>query len=215
MLINIVFGLLAPKHDLLILFRVGSIVLCLIYAARTFPKDFLLILAMFTTCISDIILALNNISEFGLIVFFATQIIHLLRLAGAQYKRPILAFAGLAGALIILDLIFALVPLLFLVVGLYAIAITLNVLAAYRWHRTAPLNLRALFAFLGFILFACCDLMTCVSYLSFTAVLPAFLYIPANFFAWFFYYPSQLFISNSGKLTPNEPINSPPHEVCL
>lgn len=202
-LINIIFGLIAPDHDFLTLFRVGGIALCLLYVAKTFPKDYLLLAAMFTTCISDIILAFNNTSEFGLITFLATQIIHLFRLTGDRSRRPITAFACFSGAFILLDLCFSLIPLLFLIVGLYAITLTMNVLASYRWHRQDPHNLLATFAAVGFTLFVCCDLCTAVSYLSLVSVLPAFFYAPANFFAWFFYYPSQVLISNSSKLPPN------------
>jgi len=201
-LINIIFGLIAPDHDFLTLFRVGGIALCLLYVAKTFPRDYLLLAAMFTTCISDIILAFNNTSEFGLITFLATQIIHLFRLTGDRSRRPITAFACFSGALILLNLCFSLIPLLFLIVGLYAITLTMNVLASYRWHRQDPHNLLATFAAAGFTLFACCDLCTAVSYLSLVSVLPAFFYVPANFFAWFFYYPSQVLISNSSKLPP-------------
>lgn len=200
MLINIIFGLLSPKHDILILFRVGSIALCLIYAIKTFPKDFLLILAMFATCISDIILAINNISPIGVAIFLATQIIHLTRLDGHHLKRPIVIFSCLSAILIIIDIIFKIVPLIFLVVALYVCVLAANILASYRWHQASPNNIRTTFAFAGFLLFACCDLCIGVSYLSLTEVLPAFLYIPANFFAWFFYYPSQVLLSNSGKL---------------
>lgn len=205
-LINITLGFFAPNSDLLTLFRIGGIALCLLYVAKVFPKDYLLLAAMFTTCISDIILAFNNTSEFGLITFLATQIIHLFRLAPRHYRRHIITFASSSGVIILLNLFFSLIPLLFLVAGLYAITLTLNVIASFHWHKTSPKNLCATFAFLGFTLFACCDLCTAVSYLSLITVLPAFLYAPANFFAWFFYYPSQVLVSNSSKL-------SKPHEV--
>lgn len=212
-LINIILGLLAPNNDFLTLFRVGGIALCLLYVAKTFPQDYLLLAAMFATCISDIILAFNNTSELGLITFLATQIIHLFRLTGNRSRRPIVAFACFSGALILLDLCFSLIPLLFLIVGLYAITLTMNVLASFRWHRQDPHNLLATFAAAGFTLFACCDLCTAVSYLSLVSVLPAFFYVPANFLAWFFYYPSQVLISNSSKLPPEPKKPKTPKEL--
>ncbi len=208
-LINIIVGLLAPNHDLLTLFRVGGIALCLLYVAKTFPRDYLLLAAMFTTCISDIILAFNNTSELGLITFLTTQFLHLFRLAKLQYRRHLAFFAGCSGLLILLNLAFSLIPLLFLIAGLYAIALALNVLASFHWHRSMPDNPRAAFAFYGFVLFACCDLCTGISYLSLVAVLPALFYAPANFFAWFFYYPSQVLISNSGQLPKRQSITTP------
>lgn len=206
-LINIILGILAPEHDLLTLFRIGGIALCLLYVAKIFPKDYLLLTAMFATCISDIILAFNNTSELGLITFLVTQLIHLFRLTSDRSRRPIIAFASLSAVLILLDLCFSLIPLLFLIAGLYALTLVMNVLASFRWRKQDPHSLTATFAYIGFVLFACCDLCTALSYLSLVSVLPAFIYAPANFFAWFFYYPSQVLISNSSK-------SRNPPEVC-
>lgn len=55
-------------------------------------------------------------------------------------------------------------------------------------------------AVLGFILFFCCDFNVALSYLAVTGVLPIKVAVFANFFAWFFYYPSQVLISNSSVL---------------
>lgn len=52
-------------------------------------------------------------------------------------------------------------------------------------------------AFIGFILFLCCDLNVMCSYFSVTGVLSSSLTRYFNFFAWVFYYPSQVLISNS------------------
>ena len=55
-------------------------------------------------------------------------------------------------------------------------------------------------AFYGFVLFACCDLNVAISFLSTQGIIPLWAYVPANFFAWFFYYPSQVLISNSSVI---------------
>ncbi len=91
------------------------------------------------------------------------------------------------------------VPNIVLIVGLYITALLTNLLSCAYWRREQPRSLPANCALAGFSLFLCCDICTGISYLSFTAALPAFLYLPANFFAWFFYYPSQILVSNSTK----------------
>jgi hypothetical protein len=46
-----------------------------------------------------------------------------------------------------------------------------------------------------------CDINVAMSYLSVTGVIPFFIARFANFFAWLFYYPSQVLISNSSIIT--------------
>ena len=88
---------------------------------------------------------------------------------------------------------------MYVVCCFYITALITNIIVSWRWYRQDRNNLLAFLAVTGFTLFLACDICTGVSYLSRTAVLPAVLFAPANFFAWAFYYPSQIFISNSSK----------------
>lgn len=198
LLINIT-GLFAPSSDILTIIKLGGVILCFVYALRIYPEDRLLQAAMFTTCIADLILAAKNTSEAGIIVFFITQIIHLIRLDGEHLKTPLTIFTGSFCVVILLDLWLQLIPLIFVVSTFYAVAILMNIIVSYHWYHQSPKNPHARFALIGFILFACCDSCTVVSYLSLTGVLAPLFYGPANFMAWFFYYPSQIFVSNSSR----------------
>ncbi len=196
-LLIVIIGLVAPSSDILTIIKLGGIILCFVYALRQFPRDRLLQAAMFTTCIADLILATDNTSEAGIIVFFITQIIHLVRLDGERLKDKLTIFAAIFVIVIIADLIFRFMPLIYIVSGFYAGAILTNIYVSRRWHRQEPNNFHATFAMYGFILFASCDFCTAISYFSLIGVLPAFFYGIANFMAWFFYYPSQVLVSNS------------------
>lgn len=198
LLINIT-GLFAPTSDVLTIIKLGGVILCFVYALRTFPEDRLLQAAMFTTCIADLILAAKNTSEAGIIVFFITQVIHLVRLDGERLRTPIFIFSIVFCGVILLDLWLKLIPLIFIVSVFYATVLAANIIVSYKWYRQDPKNPHARFALIGFILFACCDSCTAMSYLSLTGVIPYLLYAPANFLAWFFYYPSQIFVSNSSR----------------
>lgn len=196
-----IFGIISPDHILLTLLKVGGIFLCLLYVIYRFPKDHLLQLAFLVTFIADIILAIKNTSEFGVLTFFAAQIVHTIRLKEPSKKSrlPILLF--ICCTLITTFLIIFLQPAhtIQTICFFYLIAIITNIHISWRWYRSSPQSLPAFCSLLGFCLFLCCDLCTGVSYLSLNHVFPNFLYRPANFFAWFFYYPSQILVSNSSK----------------
>lgn len=204
LLINVV-GLFAPTSDILTIIKLGGVILCFIYALQTFPEDRLLHVAMFTTCIADLILAAKNTSEAGVIVFFITQIIHLIRLDGEHLKTPLTIFAAIFCGVILLDMWLNIIPLIFIVSAFYAATIIMNVIVSYQWRQKSPRNPRAQFALIGFILFGCCDICTAVSYLSLVGAFSPIFYMPANFLAWFFYYPSQIFVSNSSRCATIEP----------
>lgn len=200
----IVLGLATPGNDLLTFIKIAGIFLCFLYAVQFFKTDHLLKLAMLMTSIADVILALNNTAISGIATFFLVQIIHLFRLSNRQSRSFILVFISIAGVTIISDIILNFTPLLYIVCAFYAIALTINLMLSWRWFKAAPKAPRALFALAGFILFLFCDSCTVISYFSLTNILPFFLYAPANFFAWLFYYPSQVLISNSSKNTKNQ-----------
>lgn len=201
----IIFGLIlvmslsSTSGNAITIVKLGGIVLCLLYAAITFPKDYLLLGAMLATCIADIILANNNIDAAGIVVFILTQLLHLIHLHGHELKIPIIIYVITAIILLTLNFIFKIVPLLYLACALYAILLITNLVTAARWHRRSPHDPRALTALIGFTLFFCCDFCTGISYLSLIGVFPALLYAPANFFVWLFYLPSQILLSNTGK----------------
>lgn len=199
----VVLGIATPTSFTLTCIKIGGIFLCFIYTLRVFPKDHLLQLAILLTCCADIILAANNTAEIGILIFLIVQIIHTIRLEGRNYLAQIISFAGLAAVSMVINLVWQIVPMIYLIVGFYIVAIVTNVYISWRWWRQSQgkkrKNFHALYALLGFSLFLCCDACTGISYLSLNRMFPAFLYAPANFFAWFFYYPSQILVSNSSK----------------
>ena len=194
----LILGVIAPTGDLITTIKLGGICLCLLYVILASPHDYLLILAMLTTSVSDIILALNNTSTAGIITFFAVQIFHLLRLGWAN-ARAIIIYLITAIALLFLNYFLGIFPMLYAVCAFYATTLILNLYSAWSWFYASPKNLHAASALLGFTLFLCCDLCVGISYLALIEVLPVFCYGLANFFAWFFYYPSQILVSNSSK----------------
>lgn len=198
-LLFIIFGIFTPKDDFLTIIKLSGIILCFIYILYRSPKDYLLLAAMFTTAIADLILAANNSSEAGIIMFLVTQIIHFVRLTNKHFRTFIAVYVITATSIIIIDLIFKILPSVPLTSLFYVTVLILNIIASWHWHKTKPRNPQAWCALIGFTLFLCCDICSGISFLSLNHVFPAFLYIPANFFAWFFYYPSQILVSNSSK----------------
>lgn len=205
-IIMLFLSIVAPNGNLVTLVKLGGIVLCLFYVIRTFPHDHLLLLAMLSTCLADIVLAANNTASLGIIIFLVTQLLHLYRLHGHRLKKPIVIYTIIATTLIVTDIIFNFTPLLLLASGLYALALVTNIITCITWHRNEPHNIRATIALAGFIAFACCDFCTDISYLALTSILPSFLYAPANFIVWLFYYPSQVLLSNTGQETSTDKI---------
>lgn len=198
----LVLGNILPDSQITTFVRLAGIILCFLYVVIYFTHDYWLLLAMGATCVADLIMAGNNISPVGITVFVSVQIFHLLHLLAVQKipaKRYVLLYIIISVILITLDIIFDLVPRLYLVCGLYAVLLITNLILSYRYRKAEPDNPRAWFAFFGFILFASCDLCTGVSYFSLIGLFPASFYALANFIVWFFYYPSQIFLSNTGE----------------
>ncbi len=198
-------GIFAQESFFLGAVKVASIFLCFVYATMHFPHDRLLILALFFTCLADLFLAFNNTSIPGLIIFVLAQLVHLIRLDWVRYSEAIALFSAVAIVMITLALIFRFAEPIYVVCSFYGVTLTLNLIASLRWRNSDPKNLRAKLAFYGFALFASCDICTGISFLSKIDLFPAHLYAPANFFAWFFYYPAQILISNSAKCATIEP----------
>lgn len=184
-----------------------GILLSYLYARKKFPKDYILQIALAFTLLADTILMINNVDPIGVLAFCLAQYFHLARfakikpsyfIAWSGFLLFILAFGHLAK----LDSMYSLATV-------YLFSITLNVVLTYRWWKriktSESSNDRELVAstcaFFGFVLFALCDFNVALSYLSVTGTLPAQLARVANFLAWFFYYPSQVLISNSSIIT--------------
>lgn len=199
MLLNILLGFFIPSSQVLTFIRLSGIFLCLVYTRQIFKKDLLLQLALLVTFLADIILAVNNVADIGIICFLIAQIIHATRLNGKQLQTPIIIFSILAFVLILANAFLQIMPSIYIICTFYVTALVANLIISWRWRVAEPANLRATFAVFGFLLFLCCDICTGISYLALNAAFPAFFYAPANFFAWFFYYPSQILVSNSSK----------------
>lgn len=196
------FGLFHPNNFFTTSIKLSSILLCLIYTIVYAYHDKLLILAMSTTLIADIILATDNIAIIGLLFFLTTQFIHLVRLTKPQNKKlqiKITLFITFSIVLITLSLITNIVQPIFVIAALYLLALCTNIYISWRWKRQERHNFHAFSAFWGFVLFLACDLCVGVSYLSLIHFFTDFFYQPANFLAWVFYCPAQIFLSNSTK----------------
>ncbi len=195
----IVLGIFMPNSTIITVIKLSGILLCLLYAYQSFPEDRLLQLALLCTFIADTILAINNIADGGLIFFLAAQLIHLYRLE-PQRRRPIaIIFAIISVIAIASDLIFKFAPLIYVICAFYLQTIIMNIIVSWRWHRHHPKEPLSLYSLIGFGLFLACDICVGISYLSLTGTFSPILYMPANFFAWFFYYPSQILVSNSSR----------------
>ena len=201
----IVLGLANPTNLILTVIKVGGILLCFAYTIITFPRDRWLQLALGVTFLADIILAINNTAEAGVLLFLCAQLIHLIRLEGKRVRSCIIVFCTLLLLILGTNFAWQFAPMMYPICGFYLIVLFTNIICSIFWRRREPQNLVALFAVLGFCLFLCCDICTGLSYLSLNNFLPAFVYAPANYFAWFFYYPSQILLSNSSKCVKISP----------
>lgn len=175
-----------------------GIVLCLVYAYEKWSKDYLLQIALGFTLLADTILVFDNTSTLGVFVFCIAQFFHLARL-NSFYFNPkifvlylvIIILFGAFGMIWQMDLRYPLA-------GVYLITLIYNLIEAKIWNYTAK-STPSICALVGFTLFLCCDINVGISYFSSIGTLPAALFAPANYFAWVFYYPSQVLISNSSK----------------
>ncbi|MBQ3306269.1 hypothetical protein IJH02_02460 [Candidatus Saccharibacteria bacterium] len=193
----LILSIFAPDALGVLLLRCSGIALALVYVFMKFPQDRLLKLALGFTLAADILLAIDNVSVIGVAVFCFAQFFHFCRLRHTNpYFLP--AYFVLVASVFTLSLVLGADPM-FAVAGIYGLTLLSNVGLAIYWHHKAP-SFASSCAMYGFILFLLCDLCVGASYLSNTAVFPSALYPFANYFAWAFYYPSQILLSNSSKL---------------
>ena len=184
-----------------------GIVLSFIYARKKFPKDYVLQIALAFTLLADTILTFDQVSVFGVLAFCFAQYFHIARFAKVKPKF----FVDWTLFLVLL-LIFGWfngIPDMYILAIVYGSCLIGNISLTRRWwlrtRKSKDSTDRELVAstcaFSGFILFLLCDTNVAISYLSVTGVLPLFIARYANFFAWLFYYPSQVLISNSSIIT--------------
>ena len=201
--LNLIFGHLVPDFLLTLatLVKVSTILICLIYTSFFAPKDYLLKAALLFTFAADVILAIDNISPFGIILFCFAQYFHTSRFAKISPR-----FFIIWTFFIILLFIFAhfyQIPAIYAAGFAYGSSLILNLGLAVQWlkHKTPRFRRAAICNFIGFMLFIACDLTVLISFFSRMQFLPIFLYQPANFICWLFYFPSQILLANSSVLT--------------
>lgn len=173
--------------------------LCLVYVVQKYYDDHLLQLAFAATFIADLLLAVNNTSIFGVFTFSIAQFLHFSRLKKLRLKTIII----IASLITIFFIIFSAFSLYSIVLmgAIYAFFLISNIILAREWFKLARGNKKnpAFCAYSGFILFACCDLCVAGSFFSGIHAAPFIFKRLFDFFAWVFYYPSQVLISNSSK----------------
>ena len=192
-----ILGIIWPNSPPVTLIKLSGIALCVIYSFLKFRKDGFLVFALFLTLTADIILAINNVSIFGVGTFCLVQLVHTFRLS--NYRPYIFIISILASIIIFIVSVFNHTNPLYVMVGFYGLGLLFNIYLSGKWFffKRTPASR---FAFIGFVLFLACDICVAVSFLSSTEVIPPFWQQIANYAAWFFYYPSQILISNSTTL---------------
>lgn len=183
--------------------KYSGIVLCLVYAFKKWPKDYLLQIAFLFTLLADTILVFDHASPIGVFVFCVAQFFHLARLSQLHFNPRSFFVYLLILLLVVAFGITQHLEIMYPLAGIYLITLIFNIVLAYAWYSSTH-TLPSLCAFFGFLLFFCCDFNVGISYFSAIGTLPIALFAPANYLAWFFYYPSQVLISNSSK--ENKPV---------
>lgn len=174
--------------------------LCLVYVIQKHREDYLIELAFAATFIADLFLAASNTSLFGVYVFAIAQFLHFSRLKGLK-KHQIIIIGTLISVFFIATAALGAYSLI-LMGAVYAFFLISNLLLSFSWYKSAHGQKKnpAFCACLGFVLFACCDLCVAGSFFSGLHALPFIFKRLFDFFAWVFYYPSQVLISNSSKV---------------
>ncbi len=174
--------------------KLAGILACFVHAAVNFTKNKILVVALGLTFLADLVLAKNNSSTVGIVIFSFAQLFHLARLKSWEI-RTIAKYALIMFAILVAGLLLEL-EMTVIAVVVYAGILLANVLTSINLFRKVPIR-PVLYICCGFILFLACDCCAAASYLSLIGLVPAAIYEVANFLAWVFYYPSQVFISNS------------------
>lgn len=175
--------------------------LCLVYVIQKHREDYLLQLAFAATFIADLLLAVNNTSLFGVFTFALAQFIHFSRLARLK-TRSICIIGVLITIFFVATAAFGSYSII-LMGSVYAFFLINNLILSYKWYKSARGAKKnpAFCAAAGFLFFALCDLCVAGSFFSSLHALPFIFKRLFDYFAWAFYYPSQVLISNSSKIT--------------
>lgn len=193
----ITLDIIAPNFFGVTLLKLLGVGICTLYVIVNFAKDRLLLIAFCLTFIADILLAINNVSIFGIYTFILAQFMHFSRLKSLKRNTIISLAAGISVYFVLATL--AGPYSVYLLGVVYAFLLISNLTLSYKWHATSKKSNHALCAFFGFALFFCCDFCVAGSFFSSISVLPLGLKRLFDFFAWFFYFPSQVLLSNSSK----------------
>lgn len=200
----LLLDLISPQFIGVTVLKYLGILLNLVYSRRKFPKDYLLQIALLFTLLADTILAINHTALTGVFTFCFAQLFHLARLNPKLSPKLIISATLIILLVFYFSILQQILPM-FAISAIYAFFLISNLFSARRWYRQS-LSIYALHALLGFCLFICCDVFVSISYLSHLTLLPSFLYPLANYLAWVFYYPSQIFIANSSTTLPDYPM---------
>ena len=111
--------------------RYSGIVLTVVYAARKFPKDYLLQIALLFTLLADTILVVDSTSYLGVFVFSLAQYFHIARFAGTEPKFFITWTIAII-AVFYFGVSAQLEPMYFLA-AIYGASLLMNVRLAKRW----------------------------------------------------------------------------------
>ena len=202
----LVLDIFWPTYQGVSVLKYAGIFLCLAYAHHRSNHDTLLTLALFMTFLADTILIWTTQFVFGIFVFCFAHFFHIIRFTKTSPR--FLIFYYLIIVSVFLFILLQDVPPIYAIAFVYAISLTTNVILSIRLkyhHRKSP---AALFACIGFILFLLCDICVGFQFLSGEGVFPQAIYAPATYLVWLFYYPSQIFISNS-SIEPLLPSKTP------
>ena len=183
-----------PNSIPVTLLKITGILLCVVYSFIKFRKDYYLIAAMFFTLVADVILAVNNVSVFGVGVFCLVLMTHAFRMS--SIKPHVFNISVIAAIFVFaISMLLGQNPL-YVMVGIYGLGLFFNVFQSGIWFffKRTPASKCA---FIGFLLFLACDLCVGVSFAANIGAFPSFLQGIMSFLAWGFYYPSQILISNS------------------
>lgn len=193
----LVLEIITGKCLAVTILKYSGLVLCFLHVLIYNRKDTFLVLALFLTLIADGILAFDNVSEFGVMVFIFVQLAHLLRFSAIRRTSPLIPIL-LSTLIAVAGLIQKEIPMMFILAMSYGVLMFTNIYEAYRWTRTDGSGV-AKCALFGFILFFLCDLMVGISYITTTATLPHTVTIVTSYFAWLLYLPAQVLITLSGE----------------
>lgn len=177
--------------------KYGGLVLCFLYVLIYARKDIFLVFALALTLIADGILAFDNISVPGVLIFIMVQLAHLLRFSAIRRTSPLIPIL-LSALIAIAGFIQKGIPIMFVLAMSYGVLMFTNIYEAWRWHKLDKSGASRC-ALFGFILFFLCDLSVGISYVTSTATLPHTVTILTSYFAWMFYLPAQVLITLSSN----------------